>query len=159
MIRGRKQCIGTEQAMKVFEELMMKELKNGAEFFDGEPVALYEGKFSGAFLISESNGAPMSNGDLVTFIVTARVDTPKFSYVRKTGELKRSNAMRVQDVIPVDADKATFLYDSLGVSVNGVNDGLIETVSGSDPVDVNAVDQIDPSFEDSFFGSEMVDAQ
>jgi len=101
-------------------------------------------------LITESYGAPMSNGDLVTFIVTARVETPRFSHVKKSGELKRSNAMRIQDVIPIDASKAEFLYDSLGVSVTGVNDGIIEVVDRSEP----AAPEPTLVFEDSFFSSD-----
>lgn len=104
-----------------------KELHEGREYFDGEPVQIYEGRFSGAFIMDEDDGAPMSNGDLVTFIVTARVDTPKFSRMRKTGDLKRVNAMKVEDAIPIDSERARFLYDTVGRNVLGINDGLIET--------------------------------
>lgn len=108
----------------------MKELRDGHEFFDGELVEIYEGRFAGPFIMDEISGASMSNGDLVTFIITARVDTPKFTYVKKTGDLKRSNVMKVQAVTPVDSDKARFLYDSLGENVSGINDGIIETTTG-----------------------------
>ena len=108
----------------------MKELRDGHEFFDGELVEIYEGRFSGPFLMDEVDGASMSNGDLVTFVITARVDTPKFTYVKKTGDLKRSNVMKVQAVTPVDSDKARFLYDSLGQNVSGINDGIIEIPTG-----------------------------
>ena len=105
---------------------MSKELRDGREFFDGEPVAIYEGRFSGPFIIDEDRGATMSNGDLVTFIVTARVDMPKFGHIKKTGDLKRSNTMKVEAVVSMDGDKAKFLYDSIGQMVEGVNDGIIE---------------------------------
>lgn len=106
---------------------MSKDLRDGREFFDGEPVDLYEGRFTGPFIIEPESGAVISNNDLVTFIVTARVDAPKFSYVRKSGDLKRSNAMKVISVTHMDADKAKYLYDNAGVQVDGVNDGIIET--------------------------------
>jgi hypothetical protein len=106
---------------------MSKDLRDGREFFDGEPVDLYEGRFTGPFIIEPDAGAVISNNDLVTFIVTARVDAPKFSYVRKSGDLKRSNAMKVLSVVPMDADKAKYLYDNAGVDVDGVNSGIIET--------------------------------
>jgi len=106
---------------------MSKDLRDGREFFDGEPVDLYEGRFSGPFIIEPEPGAAISNNDLVTFIVTARVDAPKFSYVRKSGDLKRSNTMKVLSVVHMDADKAKYLYDNAGVDVEGVNTGIIET--------------------------------
>jgi hypothetical protein len=108
----------------------MKELKDGREWFDGDPVDFYEGRFTGPFAIDEANGASLSNGDLVTFLVTARVESPKFTYVKKTGNLKRSNAMKVQAVKPIAADKARFLYDSLGEEVDGVNSGVVELPAG-----------------------------
>lgn len=105
---------------------MGKVLKDGAEYFDGEQVDLYEARFVGNFFIDSANGAAMSNDDLVTFMVTARVETPKFSHVKKTGDLKRSNAMRITKVLPLDAEKAAWMYDQLKVKVEGVNEGAIE---------------------------------
>jgi hypothetical protein len=107
---------------------MGKTLKDGAEYFDGEQVDLYEARFAGAFFLDAPNGAAMSNNDLVTFMVTARVDTPKFSHIKKTGDLKRSNSMKVEKVVPLDAEKAAWMYDQLSLKVPGVNDGIIEVV-------------------------------
>lgn len=119
---------------------MSKDLRDGREFFDGEPVDLYEGRFSGPFIIEPEPGAAISNNDLVTFIVTARVDAPKFSYVRKSGDLKRSNTMKVVSVVHMDADKAKYLYDNAGVDVEGVNSGIIETPSME--IDETSIDDI-----------------
>jgi hypothetical protein len=125
-----------------------KILRNGAEYFDGEQVDLYEGRFAGAFLMDPPNGAAMSNGDLVTFMVTARVNTPKFSHIKSTGDLKRSNSMRVETVVPLDSEKAAWMYDNLAVQVTGVNDGLIEISS----ISVNAEEYSEPStIQDTFF--------
>lgn len=130
----------------------MKELKDGREYFDGDPVDLYEGRFTGPFVIDEANGASLSNGDLVTFIVTARVETPKFSYAKKTGNLKRSNAMKVQYVKPISADKARFMYDSLGEEVDGINDGIIEAAPGiTDDATASVGEPIPLPIEDDFF--------
>lgn len=136
----------------------MKELKDGREFFDGDPVDLYEGRFTGPFIIDEANGASLSNGDLVTFIVTARVETPKFSYARKTGNLKRSNAMKVQHVKPISADKARYMYDSLGEEVDGVNDGIIEAAPRiSDEASATTSDPTPLPLQDDFFSEESFD--
>jgi len=127
---------------------MSKILRNGAEYFDGEQVDLYEGRFAGAFLMDAANGAAMSNGDLVTFMVTARVDTPRFSHVKSTGDLKRSNAMRVEAVVPLDSEKAAWMYDNLAIQVDGVNDGLIEISS----ISINAEEYSEPlTIQDTFF--------
>lgn len=127
---------------------MSKVLRDGHEWFDGEMVDIYEGRFAGAFLIDPANGAALSNGDLVTFLVTARVDTPKFSHVKKTGDLKRSNAMKVEAVVPLDPEKARWMYDNLSVEVAGVNDGLIESA----PVVVEEKNYSPPTLiQDNFF--------
>ena len=117
---------------------MSKDLRDGKEFFDGDPIEVYEGRFSGAFEIEAESGAVMSNGDLITFIVTARVDTPKFSHVKKLG-LKRSNTMKVVSAVPMDADSARYLYDNAGIDVEGVNAGIIE-VPGNEIEDVSIDD-------------------
>jgi hypothetical protein len=131
---------------------MSKERRDGREFFDGEPVDIYEGRFVGPFIMDEVNGATISNGDLVTFIVTARVDTPKFAYVKKSGDLKRANSMKVTSVTPIDGDKAKFLYDSLGEDVEGINEGIIEVAS----VDVEEFSIDDLVVQDNLFDKEMI---
>jgi hypothetical protein len=127
---------------------MGKELRDGREFFDGDPIELYEGRFSGSFEIDSDSGASMSHGDLVTFIVTARVDSPKFSHVRNQG-LKRSNTMKVVSAVAMDADKARFLYDNAGMNVSGVNDGIIESKS----IDVPDVSIDEIIVQDNIFHS------
>lgn len=125
---------------------MAKVLKDGAEYFDGEQVDLYEARFAGNFFLDAANGAAMSNGDLVTMIVTARVETPKFAHVKKTGDLKRSNAMRITKVVPLDSEKAAWMYDQLKVKVDGVNDGAIEIT------EVTTTEMVDETVvQDSFF--------
>lgn len=131
---------------------MSKELRDGREFFDGEPVDVYEGRFTGGFLIDEESGATMSNGDLVTFIVTARVDMPKFGYVKKSGDLKRSNTMKVEAVVPVDSDKAKYMYDSIEVDVEGVNAGIIE-VAASNLTEMSVEDLF---AQDDLFNKEVI---
>jgi|JI9StandDraft_1071089.scaffolds.fasta_scaffold06990_11 hypothetical protein len=111
----------------------MKILKDGREYFDGEVVGIHEARFTGNFTLAEAEGAPMSNDDLVTFIVTARVETPKFTHSKKKGEvgvLKRSNTLRVDTVVPLDREKAQWMYDNLGLEVTGINDELPEEPNG-----------------------------
>ena len=125
---------------------MGKTLKDGAEYFDGEQVDLYEARFAGAFFLDAPNGAAMSNNDLVTFLVTARVDTPKFSHVKKTGDLKRSNSMKVEKVVPLDSEKAAFMYDNVSIKVAGVNEGIIESAN------IESTEYEEPTLiQDSFF--------
>jgi len=131
---------------------MSKDLRDGKEYFDGEPVAIYEGRFTGPFLIEEDDGSTISNGDLITFIVTARVDAPKFSYIKKTGDLKRSNTMKIVSVTPMDSDKAAYVYDQAGVSVSGINDGIIEIPSN----DVQPVSIDDIVEQDNLFNKEAI---
>lgn len=128
---------------------MAKVLRDGSEYFDGELVDLYEGRFSGAFLIDPANGAAFSNGDLVTFMVTARVDTPKFSHVKKTDDLKRSNAMKIEAVVPLDPEKARWMYDSLAVEISGVNDALPE--ASPIVVEESSFNQPELTTQDTFF--------
>jgi hypothetical protein len=130
---------------------MAKILRDGAEYFDGEQVDLYEGRFTGNFFVEPASGAAMSNDDLVTFIVTARVSTPKFSHVKKTGDLKRSNSMRIEKVVPIDSEKAAWMYDQINVKVDGVNEGaIIETP-------VEPVERMEPTVvQDTFFVKQEV---
>lgn len=113
---------------------MNKDLRDGREFFDGDPIDFYEGRFSGPFEIDSESGASISNGDLVTFIVTARVDTPKFAHVKKLG-LKRCNTMKIISAIAIDADRARYLYDNAEINVEGVNSGIQETPN----IDINQI--------------------
>ena len=118
---------------------MAKELIDGQEFVDGKPVEVYEGKFSGPFELDEFDGATMCSGELVTFVVTARVDLPKFGYVRKTGQAKRVNTLKVESALLVDAEKAKYMYDNMNVSVIGINDGLIEKGEDADDIEFEPI--------------------
>ena len=111
---------------------MGKILVDGREFFDGEPVEIYEAKFGGSFHMLEETAAPLASDDLVTFIVTARVSSPQFKYVTKTGELKRSNIMKIEEVFVIDKHEAKWLLDNIGEDVEGVNSGLLEGSEGSE---------------------------
>jgi len=112
---------------------MSKVLNNGQEVFDGQVVGQYEGRIVGPFLMEEEDGVALANGDQITLLVTVRVEAPKFSNNKKTGVLKRSNNMRVEAAVPLDRERARFLLDSMGVAVEGVNEGFDEEPEG--PVD------------------------
>ncbi len=106
---------------------MTKKLIDGVEYFDGQPVSIYEGRFTGSFEMVEEVAAPMTHDDQVVFIVTCRLEAPKFSYLKKTGDLKRSNTLRVEHSAIIDPHEARYLLDNMGEAVEGVNDGLIES--------------------------------
>lgn len=76
---------------------------NGIEHVDGEAVALYDGKFSNTFLMENEDAAPIASGDLVTFIVTARAADPTFKHL-KTGELKRLNPFKIEELLCFGVD-------------------------------------------------------
>ena len=106
---GKQLCTAIRQVMK-----LSKQLVNGKEFFDGEPVELYEGRFSGGFAMDPATAAPLATDDEVTFIVRVSVDTPKFTKVKKTNEIKRTNSMKVQEAFAIDPSEAKYLLDNMG---------------------------------------------
>lgn len=95
---------------------MTKELKDGVEEFDGDPVGLYKGRFSGGFDLETVLGASLARDDYVTFVVTARCGKATFD-VDKTGTQVRQNTFIVDEVTALSPDKAQWLYDSIGSSV------------------------------------------
>jgi hypothetical protein len=107
----------------------MKELnEEGFEVIDGKPVRLYEIRFTGSIILEPEEAASIGSGDQISAFVTGRVQPPKFSQVAKTGEYKRQNTIKLEALIPVGVEQASFICDNLGVSVNGVNEGIIETI-------------------------------
>jgi hypothetical protein len=107
----------------------MKELnEDGFEIIDGKPVRLYEIRFTGSILLTPDEAASIGSGDQVAAFVSGRVQPPKFSQVTKTGEYKRQNVIKLESLIPIDPDQAAFVCDTLNVKVNGVNDGIVETI-------------------------------
>ena len=106
---------------------MSKSLSGNREIFDGQVVEFHQGRFTGAFEIPEETGVEIANGEQYTFMVTVRSTAPKFTTVKKTGALKRENTFKVESAILIDADEAKYMYDNMGVDVEGVNDGLIES--------------------------------
>ncbi len=106
----------------------MKELnEDGFEVIDGKPVKLYEIRFTGSLTLTPEEAASIGSGDLVSAFVSGRVQPPKFSQVAKTGEYKRQNTIKLESLIPIDGDHAAHVCDTLGITVNGVNDGIVET--------------------------------
>jgi len=106
---------------------MSKKLIDGTEYFDGQPVTIYEGRMAGSFEMEEDIAAPLCHDEQLTFIVTCRVEAPKFTYLKKTGDLKRANTFRAEHVALLDGHEARYLLDNMGEAVEGVNDGLIES--------------------------------
>lgn len=105
----------------------MKELnEEGFEVVDGRTVRVYEIKFTGSIILEPEDAATIASGDSITCFVSGRVQPPKFSIVTKTGEMKRQNVIKLEALIPIDSDTAAFALDTMGVKVNGVNDGIID---------------------------------
>lgn len=104
---------------------MTKELVDGQERFDGYPVVLYDGKFSGSFDLPEDVGAGLQYDDVVTFVVTCHVGKASIDATR-LGDMKRTNAFPVQQVVPLSAQQAQDLYNELGVDATGQLSGQLE---------------------------------
>lgn len=99
---------------------MSKELVDGQERFDGFPVTLYEGRFSGSFDIPADLGAGLEYDDVVTFCVTVNVGKATID-ATKLGDLKRTNALPVQHVVPISKERADEIYAEAGIDVYGVS--------------------------------------
>ena len=105
---------------------MSKELIEGQEYFDGEPVSLYEMRVVGSALMDEVDAAPLSTGDQITLLLTVRLSDPKFSHIRKTGEFTRTISAKIESLVPLDNEQAKYLYDLLKVDVEGVNSFFVD---------------------------------
>lgn len=106
----------------------MKELnEDGKEIIDGKPVEEYEIRFTGSYILGADEGAGISTGDTITFMVTAVAQPPKFSENVKSGIWKRINSCKVQNLTSLDPDKAKQVYDALDLDVEGVNEGIVFT--------------------------------
>ena len=104
----------------------MKELnEDGKELIDGKPVEEYEVRFTGSYILGADEGAGISAGDTVTFMITAVAQPPKFSENIKSGIWKRINSCKIRNLTPLDPDKAKQVYDALDVDVEGVNEGIV----------------------------------
>lgn len=96
---------------------MSKELVDGQERFDGFPVTLYEGRFSGSFEIPEELGAKLEFDDVVSFVVTCTVGKATIDST-KLGDLKRINAMSVQNVAPASQKAVDEAFAANGLTLN-----------------------------------------
>lgn len=123
-----------------------KELVAGREVLDGEPVAEYQGRFTGAFDIDYADGTGITQDDTVSFIVTARVDSFA-SKKTKAGDRKRINVLKVVDSHMIDKHEARYILDEMDVQVPGINmdgaenvaetriDNMLEALAESDDDD------------------------
>lgn len=104
---------------------MTKELRDGVEEFDGDPVDNYRGRFSGVFDVEKEVGVGLARDDLVTFVVTARCGKATLD-IDKAGYQYRQNTFAIEEVTALDPAKARWMYDQLGRVIVGVNT-LVET--------------------------------
>lgn len=72
--------------------------------FDGFPVELYDGKFSGAFDVDEHVAQNIAHGDEVAFIVVASAKGAAFTDT-KDGQVKRTNTFKVTEALVVDDEE------------------------------------------------------
>ena len=111
--------------------------ENGIEYLHGRAVEVYEGKIIGAFEMETEDAVSLTDGDAVTFILTVRTGIPKFSNIRKSGQLKCQNQFAVEAVKVVDPNKAKFMYDQLDEFVPGISNPVtvkkIEDTLGFNP--------------------------
>lgn len=89
---------------------MSKQLFDGQEQFDGYPVTLYDGRFSGTFELPENVGADLEYDEVITFLVTANVGKAVLDATR-LGDLKRTNTLKVTSAVPVAPGKLNSVFD------------------------------------------------
>jgi hypothetical protein len=76
-------------------------MNNNGQYFDGVPVTLHDGKFSGTFTLPDDLGDQMRYDDVVTFLVTAVVGPAKVGS-NAAGDMKRTNTLIVSSSHYVD---------------------------------------------------------
>lgn len=96
---------------------MSKQLFDGQERFDGYPVTLYDGRFSGTFELPENVGADLEYDEVITFLVTATVGKAVLDATR-LGDLKRTNTLKVTAAVPVAPGKLNSVSDVINYGVS-----------------------------------------
>lgn len=76
--------------------------------FDGYPIELYDGRFSGTFELDEEVGEAIKYEQVVSFLVVANASKAAIS-TNKDGDLKRTNTFAVQQVKLVSNEQAEAL--------------------------------------------------
>jgi hypothetical protein len=102
--------------------------------FDGFPIALYEGKFTGSFELDEQMGENLVFDEVATWIVTTRCSGATFSDT-KLGDIKRVNTFQVTSSVALDRSMASQLLKSVGVVPKGqrtIDDALNDVDSDDD---------------------------
>lgn len=106
----------------------MKELdEHGRELFDGKPVTAYGFKFTGEVVLGPEEGAAIASGDRVTFIVTADAKSFTVKEFKDSEEVKRINTFKLDNVVPVDYDRARKLYEAIGQELLDVDEETFST--------------------------------
>ncbi len=148
---------------------MSKQLFDGQEQFDGYPVTLYDGRFSGTFELPENVGADLEYDEVITFLVTANVGKAVLDATR-LGDLKRTNTLKVTSAVPVAPGKLNSVFDvinygesaDVGVVPSGglLEDdepGLLAAVEEEEDVVVLGVTPGPETFEVESLGSDEVE--
>lgn len=86
---------------------------NNQESFDGIPVTVYAGRFTGEFEISEEVGEQLRMDDVAAFLVMGAVSKVGMG-TTKDGDLKRTNTFEILNVLPVDAQAAKAFFEAGG---------------------------------------------
>lgn len=73
--------------------------------FDGYPIELYDGRFSGTFEMDEESGEGIKYEQSVCFLVVAHASKAAIS-TNKDGDVKRTNTFAVQRVEVISPEKA-----------------------------------------------------
>lgn len=144
---------------------MSKQLFDGQEQFDGYPVTLYDGRFSGTFELPENVGADLEYDEVITFLVTANVGKAVLDATR-LGDLKRTNTLKVTSAVPVAPGKLNSVFDvinygessDMGVVTEDLeSDYLLAAVEEEEDVVVLGVTPGPETFEVESLGSDEVE--
>lgn len=113
---------------------MSKQLFDGQEQFDGYPVTLYDGRFSGTFELPENVGADLEYDEVITFLVTANVGKAVLDATR-LGDLKRTNTLKVTSAVPVAPGKLNSVFDVINYG-ESADVGVVQLQAGEEEEDV-----------------------
>lgn len=91
---------------------MSKTLVDGHEQFDGYPVTVYNARFSGTIDLPDESGASLEYDDVIVMVVTATVGKSTIDATR-SGDLRRTNVMKVTDAVVVPYSQVNDVRDLL----------------------------------------------
>ena len=125
---------------------MSKTLVNGHEQFDGYPVTVYNARFSGTIDLPDESGATLEYDDVIVMVVTATVGKSTIDATR-SGDLRRTNIMKVTDAVVVPYSQVNDVRDLLAEDIHAevvVESPVAQVIDVQTSVDEDATVKVVP---------------